>query len=85
MTISIRPVGIGATTPESLSALLNEMRDAILALQNPQDPTPAFACLTAAVPDPAAFINCVILVTDIPALAYSDGTDWLRADTGAPV
>lgn len=85
MTVSIRPVGQGSTSPEGLSALLNEIRDAITELQTPQGPVPAWAALQAELPPAADHLNAVALVTDIPVLAYSDGTDWIRADNGAPV
>lgn len=43
----------------------------------------------ASVPDATEWENGVILVTDgaggDPIIAFSDGTDWLRSDTGAAI
>lgn len=49
------------------------------ALREPR--LPEFEAAT--LPDPANARGRQIIVSDIPALAYSNGTDWIRADTGA--
>ena len=44
-----------------------------------------FACVQADLPPASAYTFCVVLITDLNILGYSDGVNWLRADTGAPV
>ncbi len=85
MATSIRPVGPGSTSGDGLDALLDELRSAMMELQNPQGPVLAWAVLEADLPPAANHTNEVALVTDIPTLAYSDGTNWLNAADGSVI
>jgi hypothetical protein len=38
-----------------------------------------------ALPDPARWINGVVRVANINMLAFSDGSNWIRLDTGATI
>lgn len=77
----IRPVN--PTSPDA--ALLAEMRDAILALENPTKPVRVWSSTTANMPPAANWTNCVLLNTTLNILAVSDGTNWKRQDTGASI
>lgn len=54
-------------------------------LEQPQQPGPVYACLKAELPPAASFVNGVARVTDTNILVASDGADWIRQDTGAPI
>lgn len=79
----IRP--IGPDVPAGLQPLLTEIRDAVNELITPTYPKPMFACVEADLPPAADFTNCSAMVTDAGIPVISDGTDWLRYDTGAPI
>lgn len=61
------------------------MRSAVLELLTPTFPKRVFACAEASLPSAAAFTHCVVKVTDLDILAVSNGTDWIRQDTGAAI
>jgi hypothetical protein len=67
------------------AALLNEMRDAILRLENPMQPVRLWSATTASMPPAANWTNCALLNTTLNILAVSDGTNWIRQDTGAAI
>ena len=77
------PVGPGV--PESLRSILKSLSDAIAELQAPGVPQPAFAATVAGLPPAAAYPRTVALVSDLNILAHSDGTHWIRQDTGAVI
>ncbi len=79
----LTPIGPG--TPPALLGLLTSMQDAIRSLQTPAAPQPVFAVTQAKLPPAASYARCVILVSDLNILAHSDGTHWLREDTGAVI
>lgn len=79
----IRPVG--PDIPPALQPLLTEMRDALIELQTPTYPHPLFSSTTAKQPPAARFTGCVYWNTTISRLAVSNGTNWLRTDTGATI
>jgi len=76
---------VGPDVPAALAPLLTSMRDAIMELFTPTEPRSAFPTLEADLPPAAAWPSTVVLVTDLNVLAHSDGSDWIRADTGAPI
>lgn len=78
---TIRPVGPGSLADPT--ALLAEMRDAILELQNPQGPVRFASVLQANLPAAADYEGCVIYVSDLDKLALSDGTTWTDTTGGA--
>jgi len=60
-----------------------EIVEALRELQSPQAPTPVWSCPASALPDAARFASCVLRVADLDVLAHSNGSAWIRADTGA--
>lgn len=81
--VELVPVGPGV--PESLRPLLKSLYDAVRALQYPEAPQPAFPVLQAGLPLASAYPNSVVLVTDLGVLAHSNGSAWIREDTGAAI
>lgn len=69
-----------ATTLERLRMELEREFDR---LDQPMEPKRVFACATAETPPAAAFTNCVLRNTTLNILVVSDGTAWIRQDTGA--
>ncbi|WP_337187019.1 hypothetical protein [Phenylobacterium sp.] len=76
---------VGPDTPEALRPLLRSLAEAVAALASPGAPTPVFAAQADALPPASAHPYALVLVTDLQTLAHSDGTDWIRQDTGAPI
>lgn len=83
MAVDLIPVGPGV--PEAVRALLKSHEDAIRALQYPQAPVPAWPVAVAGLPPAASHENGVVYVTDLDVLAASNGTNWIRQDTGAAI
>ncbi len=77
------------TAPPSFTPIQAEYLEALearlAALETAQNPGPVFTCLEANLPDAAAYRTSVILVSDLNVLAHSDGSDWIRSDTGAAI
>lgn len=59
--------------------------DAITQLQRPGQPLLVCALAAADLPPPADWPNGVLKVSDLNILAVSDGSAWIRQDTGAPI
>lgn len=76
---------VGPDVPPGLAPLLTSMRDAIMELFTPTEPRAVFPTLEASLPPASDWPSTVVLVTDLNVLAHSDGSDWIRADTGAPI
>lgn len=76
---------VGPGVPSALRPLMGEIIDALRALQIPGKPGLVYGCDQAALPPPARFQNCVVLVTNLNILAHSDGSHWIRQDTGAAI
>lgn len=70
-----------------LKAALDDMRSAILQLQQPGQPQGLFATTNANLPPGASYKNCRCILTDKNCIAISTevaGTwEWLRADGSA--
>lgn len=77
------PVPLNA--PAEIRAWMNDVANRLRMIEQPQRPQLAFPCAQADLPPAARYAFCVVLITDLNILGYSDGTDWRRADTGAPV
>lgn len=69
----------------TLDLLRLEVETYLNALEQPRKPVRVYACLQADLPPAADWSNCVLRVTDLNVLAFSDGSDWIRADTGAAI
>lgn len=78
-------LAIGPDVPAALRPLFTEVVEALKALRTPGAPTPLYACAIAALPPPQAWPRCVVLVTDLNILAHSDGSHWIRQDTGGAI
>lgn len=76
------PVG-----PEAgrLAPLLKDFEDRLRELEQPSVPKPVLGLLEADLPDAALYPTAVVLVKDLNILAHSDGSDWIRQDTGAAI
>lgn len=75
----------GPGVPEALRGLLKSFHDALSALQAPGEPQSVFAVAQAKLPPAASYPNAVLLVSDLNILAHSDGSHWIRQDTGAVI
>ena len=67
------------------AAFYASVANAIQQLQNPAKPTPLFNCATADMPTASDYTNCVLRNTTLDILAVSNGTNWIRQDTGAAI
>ena len=76
---------IGPDTPLGLRPLLAEIVESLRAAKAPSAPTPIFACASSALPPPSAWPRTILLVSDLNILAHSDGTHWIRQDTGGVI
>lgn len=76
---------VGPEVPERLRPLLGEIVEALRGLESPGRPGAVYACAAADLPPAARFPACLVLVSDLNILAHSDGSDWIRQDTGDPV
>ena len=79
----LTPVGSGL--PDGVRAALRSLQDGLLTLLQPAAPTPVFAVAQTGLPPPAEHPHTVVLVTDLNILAHSDGSHWIRQDTGAVI
>lgn len=77
------PVPVG--TDPNVAAYLQELEDRIAGLENPGSPVPVPAYTTAGMPTASAWVNRVIRNTTLDILAVSNGTNWIRQDTGAAI
>lgn len=76
---------LGPETPAALRTLLADLTEAVRNWRAPGAPGPVFACAAATLPAAAAWPCCLVLVTDLNILAHSDGSNWIRQDTGAVI
>lgn len=83
--ITVGPVPFGA--PPEIAEFLTQLRQAVMDLQEPQEPVPVWECAQAELPAAADYPNRTVLVSDIPTLAISrlSGSTWawVRADGSA--
>lgn len=70
---------------QSLDILKLELVTEFERIRTPKEPLRVYACLEADLPPAANWSSCVLHVTDLNVLAFSDGSDWIRADTGAAI
>jgi hypothetical protein len=74
--------------PEWAQAMIRQLRQILTQIENPQRPTRlAVFADVASLPPADQWENTLIRVVDVGSgtqgLAYSDGTNWRRADTNA--
>lgn len=76
---------VGPLAPEALRPLLREVLAAVAACRAPAAPTPLYACTAGKLPPAGAWRHRLVLVSDLDTLAHSNGSHWIRQDTGAPI
>jgi hypothetical protein len=76
---------VGQSLPGPLKPLLAEIIETLNGLSTPRRPVRLFACGSADLPPAEDHPRCLVLISDLNILAHSDGADWIRQDTGAPV
>jgi hypothetical protein len=76
---------VGPEIPASLRPFALSVVEAIVALQVPGSPTPLFACDEADLPPAANWPDHALKVSDLDIVAVSNGTSWIRQDTGAAI
>ena len=74
----IPPLGPNASFYKSVA-------EAIQQLQNPGKPSLVYACASTDMPTASDYTNCVLRNTTLDILAVSNGTNWIRQDTGAAI
>lgn len=78
-------LAVGPDIPEPMRPFALAVVDAIRALQVPLSPTPLYAVDEADLPPAADWTGHVVRVSDLDVIAFSDGTNWIRADDGASI
>ncbi len=76
---------VGPEIPPELRPFCLSVIEALRALQVPGSPTPLFAVNQADLPPAADWPDHALKVSDLNIIAFSDGTDWVRADTGVAI
>ena len=76
---------VPAGTAPNLAVYIQGLEDRLAALEDPLQPGRVYACTTANMPSAGPFIGCVLRNTTLNILAVSDGTSWIRQDTGAAI
>ncbi|MDP3854389.1 hypothetical protein [Phenylobacterium sp.] len=76
---------ISPETPPALRALLAELAEVVRAWRAPGAPSSLYACDADQLPDAGDWPNGLVLVSDLNILAHSDGSSWIRQDTGAAI
>jgi len=79
----LNPVPPGLEPP--LALLLTDLREGVRELSEPTKPERVYGTTVAEKPAASAWTNCLVFFTDLNALGVSNGTDWIRTDTGATV
>lgn len=76
---------ISPETSPALRAILAELAEAVRAWRAPGAPSTVYACDVAQLPDAGDWPHGLVLVSDLNILAHSDGSNWIRQDTGAAI
>lgn len=71
--------------PAVLRPWMEAVTNAFALLATPQGPMPLWACTTTDMPAAADYPNHVLKNTTLDVLAVSNGTAWIRQDTGAAI
>lgn len=66
-------------------AFYAELVDFLRGLVVPEGPARVWSCQSTALPSAAKYPSCVLRVADLDVLAVSNGTAWIRQDTGAAI
>lgn len=77
-----RPVTLSAEAPQwARRAFADAEQGYVFASPSKPQLLPQF--LSTSLPNPADWVWCAVVLTDLPTLAFSNGTAWLRADGSA--
>lgn len=68
--------------PSPIRGPLSELAAALDQIRSPRMPLALFSCARAGLPPAADWSGCLLRVSDLNTLAHSDGTRWVRVDTG---
>lgn len=68
-----------------LSTYLQDVESRLARIELGQSPLPLFACTTSNMPAASSYVGCVLRNTTLNILAVSDGTNWIRQDSGAVI
>lgn len=71
--------------PAPVRTPLSELSEALDQIRRAEVPMALFSCARLALPSAADWAGCVLWVSDLNTLAHSDGTLWVRQDTGGPI
>lgn len=78
-------LSLGPDVPPGLRPLLTELAEAVRSLQAPGAPSPVFTCAAGELPPARAWPQSLVFLRDLSVLAVSDGSVWVRQDTGASI
>lgn len=78
-------LSLGPNVPPGLRPLLTDLVEAVRSLKAPGAPTPVFTCAVGDLPPAAAWPLSLVFLRDLSTLAVSDGSAWVRQDTGESV
>jgi hypothetical protein len=78
-------LSLGPDVPPGLRPLLTHLLEAVRSLKAPGAPGPVFACTVGDLPPAAAWPHGLVFLRDLSVLAVSDGSAWVRQDTGESV
>lgn len=81
----MRALPVPPSGPAGQALFNQEVAEFLRDLAVPQEPTPTWGCASDELPAASAYPGCAVRVTDIGVLAVSDGTDWIRQDTGVAI
>ena len=71
--------------PPGAPPALTDLRSAALELLEPTQPRRLYATTSTALPPAAEWTFCLAWTSDLGALVVSNGTAWIRTDTGAAI
>jgi hypothetical protein len=71
--------------PANLRGPLSELAESLEQIRRPQAPLALFSCAQGELPDPTKWTGCILRISDLNILAHSDGTHWVRQDTGGAI
>jgi hypothetical protein len=71
--------------PANIRSPLLELAEGLDQIRRPLSPLALFSCAAADLPAPADWEGCILRISDLNILAHSDGTHWVRQDTGGAI
>lgn len=77
--VAKRPLTIDASAPQWAARLVHDLEQAYVKA-SPTAPQRLAPFVSTDLPSASDWISCVIAVTDLGCIAYSNGSSWVRAD-----